>query len=232
VVAALILAWAAAPAAAHRRSKPTAGEAMLFRSPVLLALGFATVMAFLAEGTMESWSAIYLRGSLGLPLLLGSTGPALFHAAMCAGRLGAASVIGGFGRRTTLGIAGFAVALGMGVALATTMPPAVLVGLAIVGLSLSAVAPVTLSLAGDAGGRRSGQASAVITTIGYAGFLIGPALVGGIAEATTLRLALGSVIVAGMAILAVAAWIHPARRRAAAAETSRLSEDSQEPGSE
>jgi MFS family permease len=88
-------------------------------------------------------------------------------------------------------------------ALATDLPVLVLAGFLVVGLALAGVAPIAFSLAGDAAPRRAGAASAVITTIGYGGFLLGPGLVGGLAEVSSLRLALLVVAAAGIAISAL-----------------------------
>ena len=201
--------WARTRGAPHERVTPPAGQRTLYRSPLLLILGAATALAFFAEGTMESWSAIYLRGTLGLSLVAGSSGPALFHGAMCIGRLVSSSTVQRFGRRTTMAGAGAAIIVGMTVALVTSSPPLALAGFAVVGLSLASIAPVTLSLAGEAGAGRAGQASAVITTLGYSGFLFGPALIGGVAQATSLRLALETVALAGLGVLVIGLWIRP-----------------------
>jgi MFS family permease len=92
----------------------------------------------------------------------------------------------------------------MALALATTEPILVVLGFLVVGLALSAVVPVALSVAGDMFPGRAGGASAVVTTLGYAGFLLGPVLVGAAAELLSLRVALGVVAIAGVLILVLA----------------------------
>ena len=72
-----------------------------------------------------------------------------------------------------------------------------------VGLALAAVAPLAFSVAGDLVPERAGSAVAVVTTFGYGGFLLGPPLVGGLAEAISLRAALGIIAVAGVAVFAL-----------------------------
>lgn len=95
-------------------------------------------------------------------------------------------------------------AFGMAFALATTRPTLVFCGFLVVGLSLSAVAPIALSLAGDMHPRLAGGASSVVTALGYGGFLLGPILVGTATELLGLRVALGVVVLAGISILALA----------------------------
>ncbi len=97
--------------------------------------------------------------------------------------------------------------LGMIVALATEHPPLILAGFLTVGLALAAVAPVAFSLAGDLAPDRAGQASSVLTTLGYGGFLLGPSLIGGLAELTSLRAALMSGIVTGLLIALLSARV-------------------------
>jgi len=221
LLAAAAILWARARGAPHQLVTPPAGQRTLYRSPLLLVLGAATALAFFAEGTMESWSAIYLRGTLGLSLVAGSSGPALFHGAMCIGRLVSSSMVRRVGRRTTMAGAGAAIVIGMTAALVTSLAPLALAGFALVGLSLASIAPVTLSLAGEAGAGRAGQASAVITTLGYSGFLFGPALIGGVAQATSLRLALETVALAGVGVLAIGLWIRPRGRARPVADAGR-----------
>ena len=176
----------------------------LFRERALLLVAAITACGFLLEGVMEEWSVIYLRSVLEVPALLGASGAATFHAAMLVGRLATSRLVRRAGRRAILRAAGVAAAGGMALALATEAVVPTLVGFLVVGLALAAVAPVAFSLAGDLAPDRVAAASAVLTTLGYVGFLIGPALVGGLAEWTGLRLALGAAGLGGLAIAALA----------------------------
>lgn len=200
LVASVMLAWRLGPMPPRAAAQAPMGGASLYCSPLLLLLAVITALGFLSEGAMESWSAIYLRSSLDLPALIGAGGVATFHAAMLVGRLGTGAIVGRLGRVATLRSAGVAAAVGMTLALATELPALILLGFLVVGLALAGVAPVAFSLAGDASPGRAGQASAVITTIGYGGFLFGPGLVGGVAELTSLRLALAVIVAAGLGI--------------------------------
>ena len=102
-------------------------------------------------------------------------------------------------RRTLLG-SGLLAAVGMLLALATTSPALVVGGFLLVGLALAAVAPLAFSVAGDLVPDRAGSAVSVVTTVGYGGFLLGPPLVGGLAEVVGLRAALGVVAAAGLTV--------------------------------
>ncbi|HEV2745086.1 MAG TPA: MFS transporter [Rubrobacter sp.] len=171
--------------------------------PILLVGGIAT-LGLGSEGEMEHWSGIYLRDTLGLPALLGGSGVAVFYAAMAVGRLGTAGAVRLLGNRTTLLLAGLSTAAGMGLALVTREPALVVAGFLIVGLSLAAVAPIAFSMAGDVAPGGTGAAVSVVTTLGYGGFLLGPVIVGGLAELTGLRTALLTIVVAGLVIAVLA----------------------------
>ncbi len=172
----------------------------LMRAPALLLLAGITALAFLAEGTLETWSGIYLRSALVLPALLGAAGPAVFHSAMLLGRLASARLQTWLGRRGLLVASGLLAALGMGLALLTTYPALILAGLLLAGLALAGVAPTAFSLAGDAAPAYPGAASAVLTLVGYTGFLLGPVVIGWLTELFGFRWALSLLVVAGLAI--------------------------------
>jgi MFS family permease len=147
---------------------------------------------------------VYLRRTLGLSALVGGSGVAVFYGAMAAGRLGAAWTIARFGNRRTLLGAGLLTAGGMGLALATREPVLVIASFLLVGLALSAVVPIAFSVAGDLTPGRAGAAISVVTTLGYGGFLLGPVVVGGLAELLGLRVALGTIAAAGLLIFTLA----------------------------
>ena len=181
-----------------------AGLFGLWQSLPLLMVAVIATVGMLSEGEMEHWSGVYLRQTLGLSALLGGSGVAVFYGAMAAGRLGAAWVIRRFGNRATLLGAGLLTAVGMVLSLATREPLLVVAGFLVVGLALSAVVPIAFSVAGDLAPGRAGAAISAVTTLGYGGFLLGPVIVGGLAEVFGLRLALGTIAVAGVLIFALA----------------------------
>ena len=193
----------------------------LYRNLPLLLVAFVATLGLLSEGEMEHWSGIYLRQTLELPALLGASGVAAFHAAMAVGRLGAAWTVALFGNRRTLLGAGLLTVVGMALALATLEPVLVVAGFLVVGLALSAVVPVAFSVAGDLAPGRVGGAISVVTTLGYGGFLLGPVLVGGLAEILGLRASLGTIAVAGALIFALSFRLAPGEQPPSPGEDQR-----------
>lgn len=194
---------AVAMTASSRWSNASTGESV----PPAIALAMLPLaalagLAFLAEGSMETWSAIYLRDVLGAGAFVGALGPGAFHAAMLAGRLIGAGVAGSLGAATTLLVAGSMTVVGMAVALVVPVPLLALPGMALAALGASFVVPVVVSLAAGRAGRHAGRAASYVLTLGYAGFLVGPSLVGMLGELAGLRVALAVVPVAALVIAA------------------------------
>jgi len=158
-------------------------------------------LAFLVEGSMETWSAIYLRDVLGAAAFVGALGPGAFHAAMLVGRLIGVGVAGSLGAPATLLVSGTMTLGGMVVALLVEEPVVAIVGMAIAALGVSFVVPVVVSLAGLRAGPHSGRAASYVLTLGYAGFLVGPSLVGFLGELAGLRVALAVIPVAATLIV-------------------------------
>jgi MFS family permease len=190
-------------AAAAPEAKGGAGRWELYRDRSLLLVAAIACLGLLAEGEMEHWSGIYLRDTLGLAAIVGGSGVAVFYGAMALGRLAIGWIVGRVGNRRTLLGSGLLAAGGMLLALATTSPALVVGGFVLVGLALAAVAPLAFSVAGDLAPTRAGSAVSVVTTFGYGGFLLGPPLVGGLAEVVGLRGALGLIALAGLSVFAL-----------------------------
>jgi fucose permease len=84
----------------------------------------------------------------------------------------------------TLATLGFAAGLVIG------RPVSVLFGFALLGAGLGGVVPMILSAAGAVGNVNTGKAVAAVAGCGWAGYVVGPVLIGAIASSTTLRTAL------------------------------------------
>jgi predicted MFS family arabinose efflux permease len=179
-----------------------AGLRELLRAPrPLLALGGLCALAFFVEGAWQSWSAVHLEDNLDASAGVASVAPALLAAAMAAGRLGGQRLK--MRERRLLGAAALLAAAGSALAALAGGIGAALVGVAIAGLGISVCAPVLIAIGGrGATANRRGSAVSVVTTVAYLGFLLGPALVGVAADATSLTAALAGV--AGVALVLAA----------------------------
>jgi hypothetical protein len=161
----------------------------------LLGVGGLLALAFLLEGGLESWSAVFLERGLHTSPAVSGLGPGSFAAAMALGRLVAQRAA-----RTPppvrISVAGGLATAGIALVAGAAHPAIALVGFVVAGCGLSVAAPTLFGAAGRVGG---GAAISTVATVGYIGFLAGPPLFGGVAGAAGLRG--GFVLLAGVAVV-------------------------------
>lgn len=153
----------------------------------LLIVGFVLALAFLVENGLEAWSALFLERTLNSGPAVSGLGPGLFAGAMLTGRVVAQKVEwpSVAGRMVVAGLAAAA-----GLALAATAHHAVvaLAGFVVAGGGLALSAPTLFGLAGRVGGEGGrGAALSTVAILGYLGFVAGPALIGAVSGASSLR---------------------------------------------
>lgn len=165
----------------------------------VLPVGLLCFIAFLAEGAVLDWSAVFLRFSRGLDIGQAGLGYAAFSLAMTAGRLFGDRITARIGPRAILRWGGLIAAMGFVLAVLVPSGIAGMLGFALVGIGASNIVPVLFSTAGRLPGMSPSVAMAAVTTVGYAGLLAGPAAIGFAAELTTLGAALLGV--AGLCVL-------------------------------
>jgi HAD superfamily hydrolase (TIGR01509 family) len=185
---------------------------------VLLLLGAAAFCCMLAEGAAADWSAVYLSGSAGAAAAVAALGYTAFSLTMTGSRL----VGDRLARRVTpvalvRGGGGLATA-GLGLALLVPSAPVGLIGFAAMGAGLGVVVPVLFRAAGTAPGVPASVGVAVVSTIGWLGFLAGPPAIGFASGAANLRAGLVIVVLA-TATLALRAFAADRRRVAPRAES-------------
>jgi MFS family permease len=170
----------------------------------LVALAAVAFGSFLAEGAANDWSAVYLHSSLGAPAGLAAITYTVFSATMAAGRLVGDHLADRLGPVRLIRLSAGTAAVGFAVALIVGRVWAGLAGFAVLGAGLSLVVPLVFTAAAQLG--RSGPNLAFVTSCGYIGMLVGPGLIGGLAEAIGLPQALG-VIVTFSALAAILAGV-------------------------
>jgi MFS family permease len=161
----------------------------------LLGLGLIAFCAFLLDGAANNWSAIHLSTVHGAGQGLAAAAFTLFALALAAGRLFGDRLVERLGRVRVVRGCGVVAAAGSAVAIAAPSAAGSLLGWALFGLGLAALAPTVLGGAPAAGGGSPAAAIAAVTTVGYLGSFTGPPLVGALAEATGLSAALGLLVV-------------------------------------
>lgn len=174
----------------------------------LLVLGLLIFSGMSAEGAMYDWSVLYLQQEVGMAQERAAWGYAAFSAAMALARLGGdylrARVAEGRLLRAGAGTA----AVAMAAVLLVRDPWFSLLGFALVGGGLALVVPMLYNAATRVPGTTRAAAIASVSSIGYSGFMVGPPLIGSLAQGFSLSAAL-TVVVLASAILAWGARFVP-----------------------
>jgi MFS family permease len=174
---------------------------------VVIAIAGATV-----EDAGSSWATLYLRDSLGAPGALAAFGYVALVGFMFIGRLVGDRLVDRFGERAVARAGGFVAAAGMGAALALPSVPGTIAGFAAAGLGVATLIPAAMHGADQLPGMRPGTGLTAVTWLMRVGFFGAPLLVGIVADATSLRVGLLSVPVAGVVVIALAGALSARRQ--------------------
>lgn len=208
VGAAGLIATAAAP---HLGPVPAAGAdpGRPRRPPWALAtLGVVAFAGLMAEGAANDWSALWLHRDRGASLGTAALGYAAFALAMAVGRLSGDRLTERLGPVRLLRAGATVAAGGFALSLAGGDAATGIAGFAVLGAGLSVVVPLVVSAAAAAG--RSGTSVAVVNGSGYVGLMLGPPIIGGVADLTGLTAALVVVVAAAGVAAALAGATRPA----------------------
>lgn len=165
-------------------------------------IGVLCFVVFLAEGALLDWGALLLTAGRGLDAGQGGIGYAAFSVAMTLGRLTGDRVVARLGGKLVMLAGGVCAALGFFAAVLASSAVIAILGFILIGIGASNIVPILFSAAGKQNAMPASLAIGAITTIGYAGVLAGPALIGFVAHAISLNMAFAGL---GVAMLLVAA---------------------------
>jgi predicted MFS family arabinose efflux permease len=185
---------------------------------LILLLGATAFLAMLAEGGMMDWTAIYMIDILGASHSHGAYAFAVFAAAMAGGRLVGDTVTRRVGHVPLIRAGGLVCAVSVAILLFADSVALSLAALALCGFGVANMVPAVFARAGHVGGNAAGRAISIVTTMGYSGLLLGPALLGFLAQATSLVVSFVLILLAFLFIAAVTIQLdrrlkrHQARR--------------------
>jgi MFS family permease len=184
----------------------------------LWALGALAFACLLIEGASGDWSAVYLRDDLGASAAAGALAFTAFSVTMTLGRVYGDRLVERFGTLAIVRGGGLVAAGGFALALLAATPLAGLAGFACLGAGMSSIVPIVFRASANVPGLPAGPGLAAVSSVGYAGFLVGPPVIGGVAELTGLPTALWLLALLGVVIVALAPTARPAPDRATARE--------------
>ncbi len=178
----------------------------------LLALVVIAIAGATVEDAGSSWATLYLRDSLGAPGPVAAFGYVALVGFMFVGRLVGDRLVDRFGERAVVRTGGLIAAAGMGCALAFPSIPGTIAGFAAAGLGVATLIPAAMHGADQLPGMRPGTGLTAVTWLMRVGFFGAPLIVGVVADATSLRIGLLSVPVAGLTAVALAGALSARRR--------------------
>lgn len=167
---------------------------------ILAAVAFAS---FFCEGAATDWSAIYVRDVVHASAGVSALSYAAYTLAMVAIRFGAMRLHARVSARRLLPSLAVLAAVGMSVTLATADPVLSVIGFASVGAGVALLVPTAFSAAYSAGS--GGSVIALVAATGWVGYLLGPPLIGHLAQWIGLSAALVTIpVVISIAAIAIA----------------------------
>ncbi len=178
--------------------------AFVWPGGVLIIIGLIAFAALLAEGSVGDWSAVYLSDHQGADTRTAAIALTVFALAMAIMRFLGDRLVARFGPFAMLQISGLLAATGLTIALLTHAPSIAIFGYGIAGLGIAVLFPVALSVAPTLSRMSKGAAVAAVATLGYGGFLVGPPVIGLLADQIGLPQALGLVVILAAAIVPLA----------------------------
>jgi MFS family permease len=192
-------------AARSLQDDKTASSGPIFVMPdsSLIKLGVIAFCSMICEGAMFDWSTIYFRDIVHPDKTLIGAGFACFMGAMATGRFVADWFAHRYGLKRILQISGSLTAIGLLTAVAFPYLASAMGGFLLVGFGVSSVVPMVYSAAGKSKTMAPGVALAAVSTIGFAGFLIAPPIIGFIASLATLRASFILIACMGIGVVVV-----------------------------
>ncbi|MVZ65911.1 MFS transporter [Sphingobacterium sp. DK4209] len=154
---------------------------------LIIQLGIIGFFSMATEGAMFDWSGVYFHDVVHAPEKLVTLGYASFMIMMATGRFIGDYIISKFGRQRTLQVSGILMFVGM---LSSVVFPNLWVctlAFMLVGLGVACNVPTVYSVTGKHKTIPAGVALAMVSSISFLGFLMGPPLIGYVAELFSLR---------------------------------------------
>jgi len=164
-------------------------EPFVFPRGVVLLIALLAAVAFLLEGAVLDWGALLIIERNLMAAENAGLGFILFSVVMVLARLSGDRIVARLGELRVLGAGSFAIITGITTLLLSPLPALALAGFFLIGLGAANIVPVLFSAAGRQKTMPASLAIAAVTTVGYAGILLGPTAIGFVANRTSLPIA-------------------------------------------
>ncbi|WP_328958358.1 MFS transporter [Kitasatospora purpeofusca] len=165
-----------------------------------LAIGLVGFCGVFAEGASIDWSGVYLRDVTGASPTVAAAAYTAFSLTMAVSRLVGDAVIRRVGAVRAARLSGVVATAGGLLVVVANRPALAIPGFALIGIGVAVVVPLAFAAAGRIGDNPS-QAIAGVATVTYTSGLVAPAIVGGLAQASSLTVSFGVVTALSFALL-------------------------------
>ncbi|KAA5536851.1 MFS transporter [Taibaiella lutea] len=186
------------PRDARPEQESGGGKKFVMPDAFIFTLGLIAFACMICEGTMFDWSGIYFETIIKAPKDLTRLGYIAFMSTMAGGRFISDAFVTRFGVTRILRFSGIVILSGMLLIVCFPDIPVATTGFLLVGIGTSSVVPLVYSLAGKSKTFPAGTALAMVASIGFLGFLIGPPLIGFIAQLSNLRISFTIIAFLGL----------------------------------
>ncbi len=166
----------------------------------LLQLGIIGFCSMATEGAMFDWSGVYFKEIVKAPTSLVILGYASFMIMMATGRFVGDKIIEKLGRKRTIQISGLIISSGMFLSVFLPYVIPATIGFMLVGIGVSSIVPTVYSVAGKNGKVSPGIAIAMVSSVSYLGFLMGPPLIGYISALSSLQYSYAVIGIFGLLV--------------------------------
>lgn len=181
-------------------SSPAGNKQPLFVKPDsrILILGLIAFCCMVCEGAMADWSGVYFKKVVEAPAQFITLGYVAFMSTMATGRFLGDWLVTKFGVKRILQLSGVLIATGLLTAVLLPNIVSATIGFLLVGFGVSSVVPIAYGLAGKSNNMSASAALAAVSTISFLGFLIGPPVIGFLAQLVNLRLSFTLIALLGL----------------------------------
>lgn len=190
-------------------AKEVSGPKFKFQIPDknLIWLGIIGFCCMASEGIMFDWSGVYFKDIVKAPGALVILGYTSFMITMAFGRFLSDILVRKFGARNVLIVSGITISTGLYTAVVFPFLVPCMLAFMLVGFGVSNVIPIIYSTTGRSSTIPTGEALTIVTGISFVGFLLGPPVIGYIAELTSLRHSFGFIGIFGVFISVLAYYL-------------------------
>lgn len=191
-----------------KEEKSSEGSGLVLKKPdsLLLRVSLIAFLGMMSEGCMFDWSGVYFKKIVLAKPELVALGYVAFMGAMASGRFFTDKLAARYTKVAVIQLSGFLIFVGLLLSVFLPVVWAATLGFLLVGLGVASIIPLSYGIAGRSKLYSPSVALALVSTISFFGFLLGPPLIGFVAELFDLKVSFALVAMCGMGILLLSSF--------------------------